>query len=128
MEKGRIAVPSVAPGGLDGERSEHFGHCEVFTLVDVEDGRITGVTTIPNQPHGHGGCMMTVNVLAQNGVNAVVVGGIGKGPLMGLNQKSIKIYFDGVEPKVRGVVEKLMSGQLPLISEDQVCSGHDHHH
>ena len=34
MQNGRIAVPSIAPGGLDGERAGHFGHCELFTMVD----------------------------------------------------------------------------------------------
>ena len=42
MEKGRIAVPSLGSGGLDGQRSQHFGHCEAFTLVDVENGEIIG--------------------------------------------------------------------------------------
>ncbi|MBW2095099.1 MAG: dinitrogenase iron-molybdenum cofactor biosynthesis protein, partial [Deltaproteobacteria bacterium] len=51
MEAGRIAIPSMGPGGLDGQRSGHFGHCDVFTLVDVEGGEIKAVTTIPNQSH-----------------------------------------------------------------------------
>jgi len=38
MKNGRIAVPSAGKGGLDGHRSEHFGHCDAFTLVDVENG------------------------------------------------------------------------------------------
>ncbi len=48
MEQGRIAIPSMAQGGLDGERSGHFGHCDVFTLVDVEDGEIKEVIAVPN--------------------------------------------------------------------------------
>ncbi|MCP4680705.1 MAG: dinitrogenase iron-molybdenum cofactor biosynthesis protein, partial [Desulfobacterales bacterium] len=43
MENGRIAIPSVETGGLDGQRSGHFGHCDAFTLVDVEDGEIKKV-------------------------------------------------------------------------------------
>ena len=37
MENGRIAIPSNGQGGLDGTRAGHFGHCDVFTFVDVED-------------------------------------------------------------------------------------------
>jgi len=44
MENGRIAIPSEGKGGLDGQRSEHFGHCDAFTLVDVENGEISKVT------------------------------------------------------------------------------------
>ena len=40
MEDGRIAIPSIEAGGLDGQRSGHFGHCDVFTLVDVKGGEI----------------------------------------------------------------------------------------
>ena len=38
----RIAVPSEGQGGLDGLRAGHFGHCDVFTLVDIEDGADQG--------------------------------------------------------------------------------------
>ena len=65
MENGRIAIPSMETGGLDGQRSGHFGHCDVFTLVDVADGEIKKVTTVPNQEHVQGGCMVPVNLLAE---------------------------------------------------------------
>ena len=80
MEKGRVAIPSLGNGGLDGQRSGHFGHCDVFTLVDVTGGEITNVSTIPNQSHVQGGCMVPVNLLAENEVNALIVGGIGMRP------------------------------------------------
>ncbi len=51
MKDGRIAIPSQNTGGLDGMRSGHFGHCDVFTLVDVEDGAIKSVSTIENGGH-----------------------------------------------------------------------------
>jgi len=123
MEAGRIAVPSMAPGGLEGERSGHFGHCDVFTLVDVEGGEIKAVTTIPNQSHVQGGCMVPVNLLAQQQVKALVVGGIGIRPLMGFRQVGIDIYYDATRPEIRPVVEDLIAGRLPAIGDDQVCCG-----
>jgi len=56
MKNGRIAIPSMEDGGLDGRRSGHFGHCDVFTLVDVKDGKIVQVSTIANGGHVQGGC------------------------------------------------------------------------
>ena len=82
MKDGRIAIPSMDTGGLDGQRAGHFGHCDVFTLVDVKDGEIDQVTTIPNRSHVQGGCMVPVNLLSENKVNALIVGGIGMRPLM----------------------------------------------
>ena len=123
MENGRIAVPSQGNGGIDGQRSGHFGHCDVFTLVDVEKGAIKNITTLPNQAHDQGGCMVPVNLLANNKVTALIVGGIGLRPLMGFNQVGIDVYHDATRAEIRPVVEDLISGELPLIKEDQVCGG-----
>ncbi|SEM04531.1 Predicted Fe-Mo cluster-binding protein, NifX family [Syntrophus gentianae] len=123
MKEGRIAIPSMEAGGLDGHRSGHFGHCDVFTLVDVKNGEIEKVTTIPNQSHIQGGCMVPVNLLAQHNVNALVVGGIGMRPLMGFRQVGINVYYDVTRPEIRPVVEDLIAGILPRIADDQVCGG-----
>ena len=126
MQNGRIAIPSTAPGGLDGQRSGHFGHCEVFTFVDVEEGEIRQVTTLPNQGHVQGGCLVPVNFLAQNAVKALIVGGIGMRPLMGFRQVGIDVYHDADRLEIRPVVEDLIAGKLTLIADDQVCGGGAH--
>lgn len=126
MKNGRIAVPSLAPGGLEGERAGHFGHCDVFTIIDVADSKIAGVSTLANASHVQGGCMVPVNLLAQHKVSALVVGGIGMRPLMGFKQVGIEVYHDAERIKIRPVVEDLISGRLPAISDDQVCGGGQH--
>ncbi len=123
MENGRIAVPSNGEGGLDGMRSGHFGHCDVFTFIDVENGKIKNVTTLQNQEHVQGGCMVPVNLLSDNKVNALIVGGIGMRPLMGFKQVGIDVYHDDQRPEIRPVVEDLIAGKLPEIQSDQVCGG-----
>ena len=123
MENGRIAVPSMEKGGLDGLRSGHFGHCDVFTLIDVENGEIKQITTVDNQEHVQGGCMVPVNLLAKHNVNALIVGGIGMRPLMGFRQVCIDVYHDDRRPEIRPVVEDLIAGKLPIIGENQVCGG-----
>ena len=123
MVEGRIAIPSMGPGGLDGERSGHFGHCDVFTMVDVEAGEIKNVTTVANESHVQGGCMVPVNLLAQHNVKALVVGGIGMRPLMGFREVGIDVYYDVTRPQIRPVVEDLIAGKLPVIGDDQVCGG-----
>jgi predicted Fe-Mo cluster-binding NifX family protein len=123
MKDGRIAVPSNGEGGLDGTRSGHFGHCDVFTLVDVKDGKIVKVSTIENGEHVQGGCMVPVNLLAEHSVNALVVGGIGMRPLAGFRQAGIDVYHDDARPEIRPVVEDLIAGRLPQIRNDQVCGG-----
>ena len=127
MKEGRIAIPSMEQGGLGGVRAGHFGHCDVFTLVDVEDGKIKEVTTLPNQEHTQGGCMIPVNLLADNNVNALIVGGIGMRPLMGFRQAGINVYYDAERAEIQPVVEDLIAGDLPAIGDDQVCGGGQGH-
>lgn len=123
MKNGRIAVPTMENGGLDGVRSGHFGHCDVFTFVDVKDGVIEQVSTIPNKSHVQGGCMVPVNLLAENKVDALIVGGIGMRPLMGFRQAGIEVYHEAEQREVKPVVESLIAGQLQQIADDQVCGG-----
>ncbi|BBO85275.1 NifB/NifX family molybdenum-iron cluster-binding protein [Desulfosarcina ovata] len=123
MENGRIAVPSMDLGGLDGMRAGHFGHCDVFTLIDVKDGAIEKVSTLANEAHVQGGCMVPVNLLASNSVNALIVGGIGMRPLAGFRQVGIDVYHDDQRPQIRPVVEDLIAGKLAMITNDQVCGG-----
>jgi len=37
MTRSRIAIPSSLPGGLQAQVGAHFGHCDVYTMIDVED-------------------------------------------------------------------------------------------
>lgn len=123
MQNGRIAIPSNGQGGLDGTRSGHFGHCDVFTLVDVEDSQIKEISILQNQEHVQGGCMVPVNLLSQNRVNALIVGGIGMRPLMGFKQVGIQVYHDDQRAEIRPVVADLIAGKLAEIRNDQVCGG-----
>ena len=123
MENGRIAIPSNGNGGIDGIRAGHFGHCDVFTFIDVEDGCISNVSTIPNNGHVQGGCMVPVNLLAEHKVNVLIVGGIGMRPLMGFRQVGISVYHDTEREAIKPVVEDMIAGMLSEIQENQVCGG-----
>ena len=123
MKSGRIAVPSNGQGGLDGTRAGHFGHCDVFTFIDVEDGEIKEVSVLQNQEHAQGGCMVPVNLLSDNRVTALIVGGIGMRPLMGFKQVGIDVYHDDQRAEIEPVVKDLSAGNLQEITNDQVCGG-----
>lgn len=123
MKNGRIAVPSNGQGGLDSTRAGHFGHCDVFTFIDVEEGHIKQVSTLRNQEHVQGGCMVPVNLLAENRVNALIVGGIGMRPLMGFRQVGIDVFHDDQRPEIEPVVMDMIAGNLHEIQNDQVCGG-----
>ncbi|MBM9519308.1 NifB/NifX family molybdenum-iron cluster-binding protein [Desulforhopalus vacuolatus] len=123
MASYKLAVPSDGEGGLDGQRAGHFGHCDVFTLIDIEDGKIKEVNLLANKEHLQGGCMVPVQLLANAGVNRLVVGGIGMRPLMGFKEVGIEVYYDGERRDIRPVVEDMAADKLSQITDTQVCGG-----
>lgn len=129
MKKSRIAIPSHQPGGLAGMRSEHFGHCDLFTLVDITDGKIEQVDTIANVEHGAGGCLGPVKLLSGNGVSAMVVGGMGKRPLMAFQEEGIEVFYapPDLYPNVQLALEGWLAARFEKMNGDQACQGNCHH-
>lgn len=125
-ENGRIvlAVPTMGEGGIDCQRSGHFGRCDCFTVVEIEDDEVVEVRVVDNPPHADGGCLTPVNLLSSHGVNALVVAGIGGRPLAGFNDAGITVYYDDQLPIVADAVAALMSGAMEVIDPSYVCGGH----
>ena len=67
--------------------------------------------------------MVPVNLLSDNKVTALIVGGIGMRPLMGFKQVGIDVYHDAERAEIKPVVEDLIAGNLTEIQNDQVCGG-----
>jgi len=127
MIQARIAIPSALPGGLAAEVGTHFGHCDVYTLVDLEAGQITQVSTLPRVPHEQGGCLAAVNHLAQNGVTVLIAGGMGLRPLMGFTQAGVEVYRATGIPSVDAAVKALINGELERFTPAFTCQGGQHH-
>ncbi len=111
---------------MEASRSDHFGHCDVFTLVDIDgEKKISSVETLPVPDHGAGGCMVPVKVLSDAGVNAIVVGGIGARPMQGFSEVGIEVYWadKNTIPDAGSVMEKFSAGLLPKMNVDQACKG-----
>lgn len=123
-----IAVPSTNPGGLEAELMPHFGHCDVFTLVEVDNGTVTNVRTLANQPHEHGDCASPVRVLADNGVSVMLAGGMGRRPFMAFQENGIQVYFAGTEGSVTTAVQDYTQGKLPAFGDNGMCKGNCGHH
>lgn len=117
----KIAIPTMGAGGLECDRSGHFGHCDCFTVVTVEDGTITATEVIDNPPHEEGGCMRPVSLLAEHGVDAIVAAGMGMRPMMGFAQAGITVYFESETPNVGEVANMAAAGTLPVMGEEHAC-------
>lgn len=116
-----VAVPSMGAGGLDSERSGHFGHCDCFTLVEVVDGEIGEVRTVSNPPHVEGGCLRPVTLLASNGVDALLAAGMGARPLAGFNDAGITVFFENRTPLVGDAVRLVLQGSVETMDARHTC-------
>jgi FKBP-type peptidyl-prolyl cis-trans isomerase 2/predicted Fe-Mo cluster-binding NifX family protein len=129
-----VAVPSDSPGGLDARISDHFGHCDVFTMVRLEEQRVESVSVVPNGAHEGGQCMAPVMMLKEQGAEALVAGGMGQRPLSGFQQVGITVYFKAGAQTVRDAIDLLMAGECREFGPTQTCVGggecesHGQHH
>ncbi|MBW6470437.1 MAG: NifB/NifX family molybdenum-iron cluster-binding protein [Methanosarcinaceae archaeon] len=121
----RVCIPSFSPGGLDAPVSEHFGHCEVFTVADIEDDKIVAAWPLSNEQEGGHNCAIPVQRIIDEGVDCMIVGGIGRGPLMGFNQLKIDVY-SGATGTIEDTLNEFIKGLLSLVKIDHVCKGGCH--
>ena len=124
METVKLAIPSANPGGMEAGMGMHFGHCDIYTIVELEGNEIKSVSTLENVPHVQGGCMAPVQHLSSNGVNVLLAGGMGMRPLMGFNQVGVQVFFAGHHPTVGKAVQAFAEGKLQPFTTDNTCGGH----
>jgi predicted Fe-Mo cluster-binding NifX family protein len=119
----KIAVPSMTPGGMDAPISDHFGHCDIFTLVDVEDNQVSNVTLLANGGHVQGGCMAPVMLLKNAGVDTLSAGGMGPRPLAGFQEVAIEVFYNEGATTVNDAVTMILTGQCRKFGPAQTCGG-----
>ena len=122
----KIAIPSMSDSGLESDVCAHFGSCEYFTIVDVQDKDISGIRAISNgSPDGEHNCVAPSIILKSHNVETVLVSGIGGRPLMSLTEKEIKV-FAGAVGKVSDAVQDYNNGLLRELSTNGTCNCSHH--
>ncbi|MHB1341428.1 MAG: NifB/NifX family molybdenum-iron cluster-binding protein [Coriobacteriia bacterium] len=129
-QKRVVAVPSMAPGGLDAARSAHFGHADGYTIVEVGGSLASSERFVGNEAHAAGGCLSPVALLTEAGVDTVIVGGIGGRPLAGLLEAGITVHQETTTGTVREAIAAFTSGATAAIDPGHSCGcgGHGHDH
>ena len=117
----KIAFPTQQNFGLQSPLFSHFGSATFFIVADTESDSFETVIN-PDREHVHGQCQ-PLKALNGKPVDAIVVGGIGKGALQKLLAANIKVYR-GVEGSVSENLERIKTGKLIDFSMDLTCSGH----
>ena len=107
----------------NGEIFQHFGHTPAFKLYTVENGSIVSSKVLPTGESGHGAL---AGLLAQQGVAALICGGIGGGARFALADAGIAVY-GGVSGSADEAAAALAAGALNF-DPNARCSHHDSHH
>ena len=132
MYSGTIAIPTSDPEGLQGKRSDHFGHSQYFTLVALDHGQVHEVKAIANAQHGPAGCQAVVQLLRERQVDTVVAAGMGNGPYLKLTATGINVLFADHNryPDVQSVLDGLQILLRQPFTATNLCqgSGNCHQH
>jgi predicted Fe-Mo cluster-binding NifX family protein len=106
--------------------SDHFGHCDLFTIVTMQGNEVLAVSTVNNVPHGAGGCLAPIGLLAEKGVDSIVVSGMGKRPLAGFQDAGINVFWAARSPKptIKELVEEFCNSTRQPMELTQACKGH----
>ena len=119
----KVCFPVLKKEGMESKVYGHFGSAPAFLIVDTEDNAPAAVMN-KDQHHAHGMCN-PVKALDNQQVDAIVVGGIGRGALEKLQQMGIKV-FQAKASTIKENLDLVMKDQLDEFTELHTCSGHGH--
>ena len=103
----------------NGNVFQHFGKTENFKVYEVEDNKVVSSEVISSNGTGHGAL---AGLLAEQGINVLICGGIGGGAQTALTEAGIEMVA-GAQGNTDDVVEAYLKGEL--VSTGANC---DHHH
>ena len=103
----------------NGEVFQHFGKTESFKVYEVEDNKVISSEVIGSNGTGHGAL---AGLLAEQGVDVLICGGIGGGAQTALTEAGIELCA-GAQGNTDKAVESYLKGEL--VSSGVNC---DHHH
>ena len=114
-----IQTMKIAVTYDNGEVFQHFGKTENFKVYEVEDNKIISSEVISSNGSGHGAL---AGVLADQGVNVLICGGLGGGAQTALAEAGIEVCAGAA-----GDTDKAVQDYLDGTLEDAGVTC-DHHH
>ncbi|MBN2481563.1 MAG: NifB/NifX family molybdenum-iron cluster-binding protein [Bacteroidales bacterium] len=116
----KIAIPTRGT-----KLDHHFGHCESYTVMTVDDDKnIIGSEVLPATAGC--GCKSDIaSVLREKGVTIMLAGNMGTGAADILGQHGIEVYR-GCSGNVRALAEAFLAGAIA--DSGSPCAQHEIHH
>jgi len=86
----------------------HFGRCPSYTLVDIEDGKVTGKEVVDNPGHAPGAIP---KFLSEKGCDLIIAGGMGRRAQQFFSQFNMD-WITGVQGEVDTVIDDFINNRL----------------
>jgi len=119
----RVGIPIESDQGETSEICGHFGSAPFFYVYDTIK-KEAEVIENKNDHHEHGACN-PLKAFDGADLDVVVVGGVGSGALMKLNQAGIRVC-QASAISVKDNIELLKIGRLADFTTQHTCQGHSH--
>jgi len=99
-----IAIPTA-----QGKLCAHFGHCETFSMVEVDDQKIVKTVQLDPPPHEPG---VLPKWLAEQGANVIIAGGMGQRAQQLFTQQGIQVVVGAASDSPEKLAENFLQGTL----------------
>lgn len=109
----KIAIPTA-----NGKLTLHFGHCQQFAIIDVEDGAIQSTEMLTPPPHEPG---VLPKWLHDQGANVVIAGGMGHRAIDLFQQAGIEVITGAPVEDPEVLVKSYLANALQ--TGDNACAG-----
>jgi predicted Fe-Mo cluster-binding NifX family protein len=120
----KLCIPSMGQNGIDDTVGQHFGKVPFYTLYDTETKE---ATVIPNTSEHNGGIGLPPELMAKEGVDIMLCGGLGVKAVMMFEEAGIEV-FSGATGTVKNAIDAWAAFKLAKATHDNSCSGHGHDH
>ena len=90
----KIAIPLA-----EGKLAAHFGHCQQFAVIDVDNNEIKNKALLTPPPHEPG---VLPRWLGEMGVNLIIAGGMGQRAIILFGEQQIQVIVgaQAEEPEI----------------------------
>lgn len=107
----KFAIPMA-----EGKLTAHFGHCQEFALIEVEEDEIKNKEVLIPPPHEPG---VLPRWLGELGANVIIAGGMGQRAISLFDENNIKVVTGAPTLEPESLVSSYLNGTL--MTGSNVC-------